>query len=290
VSFTTKLFVVLLVILVIVNAALEIGFVSQTHDYKKRASDFEQQAKAAKDQAQSLKASTQSKIQSISSLNDTLIGKASDLESRLSRLQDEGTEINSQLATREIDLKSARASLDAMVKQTNIDGEERRSLYRQLNDEQQRAGDLRRRSIDQRERINELRGQVEIFQHQATVLQRQVAAREGELKDLREKLALTDVASVDEIDRVAPSERAQPLTPVTEAPITGTVTVVEGDLIEVSVGSASGVQTGMRFSIYRGEEYIGEMEASKVSSDATAGSMFNLVGSVQPGDKITNRL
>ncbi len=70
-------------------------------------------------------------------------------------------------------------------------------------------------------------------------------------------------------------------------PIRGEITDLKGELVALSIGSASGVRENTRFRIVRGGNFIGEVLVTEVEASESAGRLVNKLGTVIQGDKVT---
>ena len=73
-------------------------------------------------------------------------------------------------------------------------------------------------------------------------------------------------------------------------PITGTITAVDNQLIAINVGSANGVEKGMKLIVYRGGTFVGQIRIQQVKLDESVGLVIDKKMNPQPGDKATTRL
>jgi hypothetical protein len=73
-------------------------------------------------------------------------------------------------------------------------------------------------------------------------------------------------------------------------PITGTITAVDNQLIAVNVGSANGIEKGMKLIVYRGGTFVGQIRIQQVKLDESVGLVIDKKMNPQPGDKATTRL
>ena len=136
-------------------------------------------------------------------------------------------------------------------------------LRRELNRERVRADSLNSLSRQRLEKIYEI---------------------ENENSKIRSQLEQVKVAS----SKWIPDENVGQV-PVGQSgvPIRGQITEVRQGLASISVGSAAGVRKGMKFLVYRGNQYMGDLQISHVESSESAGLVVLERGSIVRGDSVT---
>ena len=82
--------------------------------------------------------------------------------------------------------------------------------------------------------------------------------------------------------------RITPLTNRAPARISGQVQSVKGHLVIISVGSADNVQKGTTFVVFRGTDYVGDVEITDVQPNMAAGRLIRTRPgmSVRAGDQV----
>ena len=289
-SFTTKLFVVLLAIFSIANAAVEIAFITTTYNYK----ELYERGRGEVDAAKANMANAE---------NNAFIVKAK-LTASLARLEQAKAGVEAKLAAaqgnaqaKDAEIASLRAKvtgLDATVAtlaqgQNNSDTE-RVMLGKMLADEQKKSGSQSRIIIDQTARINEQSHKIKTLGQKARFVERRNEDLRNENTDLRGKLAALEQGTAPAA-AVADAGAVRGVTPAVVPQIKATVTKVQEELAEISVGSADGVRKGMVFDVYRGTQYLAQLEIQAVDAEAAAGTV-TLYGDVpvQSGDQVAKGL
>jgi predicted RNase H-like nuclease (RuvC/YqgF family) len=121
--------------------------------------------------------------------------------------------------------------------------------------------------------------------------QSQAERLENAQRSLREQLA-----DRDETIRQLQASGATAKKSGSEAPaaptgdITGTVTAVKGDLASINVGSAQGVQKGMKLVIYRGNKWVAHLRVEEVDVSQAAGIVMDKQLDPAQGDKVASNL
>lgn len=165
-----------------------------------------------------------------------------------------------------------------------------------------------------------LKGEAQTFNERNTLLAGQLENSRSEMdKRNREILRVTDLlkqaeAEKDRLDKIArvryerireleeENEQLQvggataartaqaPAAPVADGKVTGSITAVRGDYASINVGSAKGIQTGMRLIIYRGAQLVGFLRVEEVDIAQSAGIIIERQLDPMQGDKVTTSL
>ena len=272
----TKLFIVLLVIFSIAFSMMTVQYVATSKNFRAEADSYKELWQIAQNQIRQ----SNTQLSQIREIHDRetrdLNQVTSDLRERLDNA-----------LTKEISLRSEKAALDA----------ENDSLKGNLG---QFAVALEG-NVAERDQLNELLAKA---QRQVTDLQRKM----GELEEATNRLTTENeqasirVRSLKEVlrDLQRQSESAgvplgigpgdyYPIAPPmpTSSPISGTVVQVQGGLAEISVGESDGVRAGMRFIVYRGDDYLSDLEIDRTDVNNAAGRLILTRGEVRPGDLVS---
>jgi uncharacterized protein (DUF3084 family) len=78
--------------------------------------------------------------------------------------------------------------------------------------------------------------------------------------------------------------------PTSPDQLVGTITAVRGDYASINIGSAQGIQQGMRLVIYRGGDFVADIRVDEVELQQAAGVILDRRLDPMQGDKVTNRL
>lgn len=112
-----------------------------------------------------------------------------------------------------------------------------------------------------------------------------------QIRNLQEKLyALEQSQSGTRVSSAAgvttPVANATPVKPSVPGPIRGEITELDGAYASVNIGEASGVVPGMMFMIYRGNQYLGDLEIETVRPKEAGGKLRTVTQAIRPGDRI----
>jgi len=209
-------------------------------------------------------------------------GLIDDRSGEVGRLARELSATQARMNELTFQLKVQQSTMDGLVKQ-NAAVTAQLEAQRKLNID---LGDRLRRSEDQNKEYVIL---LETAEKQVKVLKGQLDSKEGEIKEYLGKIKQLEEdlarATAGAAPGAAPAERAVP----TAEKIEGEVLAVKGDLASLNVGAASGVKQGTVFIIYR-ENFIAHLRVADVSASTCAGVVYDRVGEVRQGDKVTTRL
>ena len=280
-STLTKIAIVVLMVLVLFACPV---FIQQAvTPYKWKAAYFEQKDRAEVNEAQAQnnlyafqvmqnlyekeKERNSSTVSSMQTLLDMKTADIARLGQQLADRSAQMTALNASVTALEKDMEK----LVALNKEQGTQLADARNRNIELNDQIRRAQD----------QINKYLAQLEETTRAIRVLKEQVAQKEGELTELREQLAQKEATG-----GAVSSAKAAPKAPKIDA----TITAVRNDVASLNVGSASGVQKGMEFIIYRGANFVGHLRVAEVDAASCAGVIVNPIREVKQGDKATTNL
>ena len=204
--------------------------------------------------------------QNLQSTIDQQKGEISRLSSIAADLSGRYQDLNANLKALEISLAS----------EVRLNKELSAQLRAQRDKNIAQANELR----DAQQRNSELVARNEELEREARLLRQQAAQRKLEVAQLEEKIRKLEAGGAK------PVEAPIPAGPKIEA----TVTAVENNVVGLNVGAASGVKKGMRFYIYRGEEFVAYVRVEEVLASSCAGIIEDPRLEVQQGDKATTSL
>ena len=284
-STLTKILVILLVVFCIAFTMSAISFVARTNEWRALAQGYQQEALVSDTYLRNTLAESAAqkaldrdainahiaRIKELESANQDAARQIAGLKADLAQARAEATSLQGTVRTLSGEIKVGQAGWAEQRKQ--------RELLPERNLE------VEKRNLDLNERVNEQTAQL-------TVLHQELRRREQQIQILREenrKLAQARRGAAEfETFSPAEQERVTPLTAVASSPVRGRVTGISGALATISVGSADGVTEDMVFVIYRGLDYIGDLEISKVEPNQAAGKIVRAAGAVRVGDEVAD--
>jgi len=283
----TKVFAVLVTVLAIGLSMVFIVYAAETPRWRQMYQD----EKAARDAAEEKLA-----------VNESLYNaQLRDKDAVIDSLQQRLAQANTQKRTLESTLEAVRRNLADMTNERDrfkIQNEnlaqtvkiQSASLQRrseQLDALRKQTITLQNQLADLNMRLEELTTNLGLVNERLKRERERVVQLEQENDQLRRKLGEATTAKA-----VEPGPDQVSLRPptVSRAPIRGRLTAVKGDLAEISVGSADGVQKGMTFTVYRGADYVAKLVVQEVEPDRSGGRLFRIAMDPKVNDKVADRL
>lgn len=272
-STLTKIFVVLMVMFSIAFTVTTISFVANTTGWKSLAEDYQQELKVVETHMRSLSAAQaaektswlDSRREKESLIANLQSGQASQLAD-IAELQDEVAGLKAEKGDAEG--LSRRLSNQLQVAQTGW-----KEAGDELDEVEKRSMQLDRRNLDLNERVSEQTAQIVVLVQKQHLLEQQINI----LRDEAGKVARGGGRSIATPEAIASTSMigVRPATKASSAtPIRGRILEVQGSLATISVGSADGVREGMVFVIYRGRDYIADLEISDTEPGISAGRVM----------------
>ncbi|MDO8303526.1 MAG: hypothetical protein Q7T18_09815 [Sedimentisphaerales bacterium] len=288
-STLTKTLIVLLTLSSIFLCGIVVTYVASANNFKQ---EYEKQ-KAEIDATKSL---SQAKIRSADE-------KIANSQQRTDEALQKITELEAQKAQMKVDLDSAqRSSYGFQERLSNLAGvvsglnQTIASMDQSLTLARAELDKARNEQVKNRKELNEITTAL----NEKTV---QVDALESERRRLLEQKTALDV-QITKLAKTAKSSAAGPVTPEPSAgvkaalPVTDQVSlrskIVETDmknkLATLSIGSADGVRSGMRFHIVRGDTFICDVVITNVDVERSAGTLELMRQQPQVGDVASTNL
>ncbi len=282
-STLTKIFTVLMVIFSIAFTMATIGFVGKTVPWKELAEGYRQEQMTMETHLRNAmadhvaekaywRAEKQSLNDQFADLNAELQRQAAELAS----LKDEATRLRAEKSSAEA-LSSQLASQLKVAQEGWFEQRDQRASVEERNME------LERRNLDLSERVSAQSARIVVLVQQQQQLEQQLNIMQEEMS----KLARGGRVGVGPTDE-GRMEGVSQATPTTVAPIRGRIVEIDGNLATISVGSSDGVREGMVFVIYRGSEYIGDVEITDVEPNLAAGRVVGMRAQPQSGDRVAD--
>ncbi|MFW6154087.1 MAG: hypothetical protein ACOC95_02625 [Planctomycetota bacterium] len=277
----TKILIVALSLLCIVAAVLFIQFSVGQPKYKQAYLSQREACAAAEAKAREQIALANQAKEALDTLARQKEQRELQAAERIDALNSESARLkaeNERLTSRQEALSARLVGLEASVgKQTQMNDllsqqlDERTATVQSLTDQ------YRRTTLQ----AQELGRDLETARQNVAVKAGLLAAAESKILELEQRLARAGTGT--QMGEPAP-------TPATV--IKGRVRAVDAahQVAELNVGSADGVQEGMRFVLYRGTDFVGELEVAQVEANNCAGLLSKVQMQPQPQDKATTHL
>lgn len=282
---TTKIFVILVCVLTFIFTPLVIAYAAQKENWRQLANDYREELNIAYANERSIMAIAASETQRYKALLDQQRVQMADLRQQGVDLQDELAQVTrqrDQLALSEDDFAKSARLLTAQMAITTEHNEK-------LNTARERAlaqeRELRIRNLQLADAMKEANAKIVVLNQQLRQKVEELAFFRQENERLR---AMTGVGMAEAPLTAAPTPAAEPVTPVTAAPIRGTVTRVEGPLATIDVGSAAGIREGMRMVVLRDNAYVCDLEITDAvnPTEAVGRVLLERNRRIRPGDTV----
>lgn len=287
-STLTKVFVVLLAVFSIAFTVMTVSVVAQTTNWRETALTYEEQARIADTNLRNMIAASAADLAAARDQVESYAANAAELETKLADKTNECGQLRANLAKAEAGNASSGAMNASLVAQLQASEAARDEYRKQREDLEKRNIELERRNVDLSDRVNELTARVAVMIEEKRQFEQQINI----LKSQNERLSRAEGAASPVFE--SPSGAAMPnvraVNPPSGSPVRGSVVAVEGNLVTLNVGSADGVQTEMVFVLYRGGEYVGDVQVSVVDPDQCAGRLIRSTRTPMAGDLATDSL
>ncbi|MFP3937212.1 MAG: hypothetical protein ACLFVW_02640 [Phycisphaerae bacterium] len=274
----TKIFVVVLVVLVLVFCPIAVNLLTVPENYREQLERAQQRNNVLEATARTAKLSEEAVLSRAEDYKAQLERVRTSSEERVSELQSEldeerrhRAELQRSYNTAAAELKGINTSLDATVQL-------RRQLSEQLESTRDEANQLRREKMELSDALRDAEARADRLTDQIRLLRERLAASEERVSQLEERLASTG-AEDEPRTRTAAS-----------VDLTAEVTTIDENIVGINAGSAQGVSKGMRMIIYRDAELVAQVDIQEVDMSSAAGVITDRQLDPKPGDKVTTTL
>jgi hypothetical protein len=284
VSTMTKVFVVLTSILAVVLSSLTVATAARWSN----AQEVVEKYKEAYHAEQVHRVNLQARMATELAMKQDALQQASeelaeqrrevaDLDSRLQGVQIELARETADRAQAEAGRKKLEEILDVQTVELTSAQKQQQALLTQNIDLQTRNQRLA-------SRVLELTSQTTIQNDELRNLREKLYAAEQRSAELEQSLA----AGAPRMTPTAAPTGVAPVDAPVQGPIRGEVVEVDGRYVSLSVGESSGVVAGMKFMVYRGNKYVGDLEVESVRPKESGGKLVMVAPgeAVQRGDRV----
>lgn len=286
-STLTKIFVVLLAVFSIAFTMSTISFVAQSNNWRELAQGYQTEAQATDAQLRSVLASSAAEVASARDAINAHVARLNAVQADYQDALQQVADLKAQLAETRASSNSLQSTARLLAGELKVGQAGWAEQRKQRDDLERRNLGLEKRNLDLSDRVNEQTAKLIVMQKYQRQLEEQNKILQDEnqhLGQIRRRTEQGDVNALAEVGR----PRVTPISPVASSPIRGEITEVSGQLATVSVGTADGVANGMLFVIYRGLDYIGDLEILKVEPNQAAGRVVRSRGAPRIGDKVAD--
>lgn len=283
-SILTKLFVVLMTVFAIAFVSVVVPWVANVETFKEeneRLRDDVAWAQGGQAIAEaSLKTAIAQQDQELDNLineKNTLISLNDALKKQLGELQltheDQKTDV-ARLKAENANLVSSNKTYSTLFNE----------LHTELRDKRDETVKLSRQVIQLEEENRDLASSRATFERAMRRTQEQLVAAQEEIQSLQQQLTTSAATGGNNTGNVSGDG---PATPTPTVPLHAQITQVqqagEGNtLVQLNIGSTSGVKPNMRFLVHRSGQYLGTVEIMEVDEQSAAGRVRTL----KPGAQI----
>ena len=180
---------------------------------------------------------------------------------------------NSNLQNRMDQIDAKLAGLDKTLEASET---EKQYLSGKLEEQRKAVETVMQRNRELDDAYNTTVAEKESLATNNRALKEEVASLIERVRELEQK-----VQSVPAAGESAASPYVQ-----SDKDIVGTITTVDGDIAAINVGSAQGVEKGLRLLIHRGSELVGRLRIDDVEAGSAAGVIIQRQMDPIVGDKV----
>ncbi|QNN25289.1 hypothetical protein HED60_24405 [Planctomycetales bacterium ZRK34] len=289
-SIFTKIFVVLVMVLSVLLAALVVPFVVNTDTYRENylnaQSQLEVQKYNAANRENDLSAQIQDKVELINQHKDEIARLQAELNSRDTQIQGLQAQVI-QLQNANADVRGQLARLSTGLDQaTQINA----MLQEEIKDRRDKMLTLQTRGIELTESLRDRTTQVDTLVRQVRLLKEQ----QEDLTTQNETL----VAKVESLAQYADKAPAtaggldmkvgpgSPSSTTIRGMITDVKQIGDDQFIAINVGANDKVAEGMKFMIHQGDTYLGDAVITQVDLNSAAGRVTLKRGEISPNSEV----
>jgi septal ring factor EnvC (AmiA/AmiB activator) len=275
----TKIFVVVLVVLVLVFCVVAINLITVPQNFRQELQQAKDRNSVLEATARTAKLSEEVALSKLANCKDELSDvrsayeqQVSDLQAKLNNERLALADLQKSYSTAAAQLQGINASLDASIKL-------REKLSEQLEGARTTANQLRQEKMELSDALRNAQARADRLSGRIRILEEQLAASQRRVTELEDRLIAAGAAE-------EPSEGAT----MPQAEVTAEVTTVDGNIVGINAGSAQGVEQGMRMIIYRDAKLVAQLDIDEVDVASAAGVVTYRQRDPRPGDKVSTSL
>ena len=283
----TKVFVVFVTVLAILQVALIVPFVVNTENYKQQLDDIVIEKTAAEELAR-LRQNELNAAQSNESEKIALLrAQAENLVTQINLLTQQHAQSEARVEAESAKLAKYEADWSRLTAANQQYAQITKEIQIELKDRREKMVDQQTKAIQLADRNNELESQLGALTRQVRRVHEQLTELQERNADLENKLAQLPPQIRDKLF-AAEETIAAPFVP--ETPIRGRITRIEKlddeTFVQINVGTNDSVATNMKFLIHRGNQFLGTLIITNVDAQTSAGRIQLLQGQVIVGDLV----
>lgn len=281
-STLTKVLIVLVAVFSIALSVLFVASAGQWRNGEQLAQDYLEQRNAALAEKQQVEtvltlalAQKDSAVQASAAARDDTAKRLEDTNLKL-------REVRGQLAQSENRAASAEAGRKKLEEIVGVQTSQLTSLERQNQTLLTENIDLQTRNQQIASRNYEITSELTIRDDELRNLKERLAGREGVLSsDVKPGLPSDDAVGGELPANVGRLGAAAPATN-----LRGEVVEVAGNYASINIGESSGIEKGMVAMVFRGQQYLGDLNIETVRPRESGGKITTRVGDIRSGDRV----
>ncbi len=264
-----------------------IAFTARTENWMELSEGYRATTKLALAHERSTMAASAANLAAARDTIKNSLDRINQLERDLQDVTQEIAGQRGEIAQLTADKRRADALAQRLTNELGIAQQARAAVEQQRQQFESRNIELERRNIDLNERVNGLTTQVTVINQNVRQQEQQIHILREENRKLAQAGGVPGSAAGAALSGPTGANRVQPVALPAAPKIAGHVLYVDGDLVTLSVGSADRVQKGAVFVIYRGKQYVGDLEITDVEPNLSSGRVIRSAPGVAPakGDR-----
>lgn len=286
-STLTKILIILLTLSTLFLCGIVVTKVSMDDNYKQKNEELRRQLNIAQDKQKAAEEKLQKCEISKQNLEDKLKNEISSLQAKLNETK---TELKNTERERS-ELLQRVNSWASITKDFSETTDKQQKLFEntfeELNNVKADKVKLEKELEDTTSKLMEKMAIIDTLETKVKRLTEQKTDLQDKIDNLLKKPSQTTTEPVTYQQGPQPRQSSQQT-----KELTGVVKKVETSesMVEISIGSADGVQEGMKFYVIRGDEFVCEVLILDVEPESAVGAMERVQYQPRSGDKVTSNL
>ena len=290
-SVLTKILIVLLTLASIFLCGTVVTYVGNADNYKQKSEDLRKQLQAAKENEKNAIEREKENTAKSQRLQDELNKKIASLKIDLEQVQGKLTDTERQKALLEQKVNNWVSTVEAFTKTADNKEQLLKNTIEELNKVQAEQIKTQKELKDTSASLLEKMAIIETLETEKKRLLEQKTELQSKLDKLLQpfgKQAAAPIPVTPERTTAKPMKEAL----TSDIGLKGLVANVDlkNRLASISIGKADGVKEGMKFCVYRGDEYICDILIITVDSKESVGVLELVQQEPKVGDKVSTNL
>ncbi len=275
----TKIFVVVLVVLILLACPVIINVIVTHENYREQRDQERQRSAVMELTARTAMTGQEAAISERDRYRSDLEEARGNFERRVAELESSYSDERLARADLQQSYNTVSAQLSGLNRSLESSIDMRRELSEQLETARTTANQLRQERAELADSLRDSEARTDRMSGQIRLLREQLAASQQRVSELEDRLA-----------RIDPDEMREPPVARPDLDITAEVTAVDENIVGINIGSAQGVQEDMQMIIYRDAELVAQFRIQEVDAGSAAGIITTRLLDPRPGDKVTTTM